>query len=180
MYDMAVYRWIIFACWLVFLAVWAITAFGAKPSLNDRHLSRQRGLRLAILIAVLLALRFTGLRRALVHYGFAVHDPRVGLIGAALVILGIGFAVWARFVIGRNWGHPDDAKGKSRTRHRPPLFRDPPSHLYRYPHCHAGPANLNLGPGLFLDFFCYGGLFIYSAHQEEKRMALPSLTIFDL
>jgi len=171
MYDMAVYRWIIFACWLVFLAVWTITAFGAKPSVKDRHWRRQRWLRLAILIAVLLASRFTGVRQALVQHGFAVHDPRAGLIGAALVILGVGLAVWARFVLGRNWGQP------MTQRENPELVTAGPYAVIRHP-IYTGiltgmlGSALVAGPLLFLIILLIAVYFIYSARQEEKCMAL--------
>ena len=171
MYDMAVYRWIIFACWLVFLAVWTITAFGAKPSVKDRHWRRQRWLRLAILIAVLLASRFTGVRQALVQHRFAVHDPRVGLIGAALVILGVGLAVWARFALGRNWGQP------MTQRENPELVTAGPYSVIRHP-IYTGiltgmlGSALVAGPLLFLIFLLIAAYFTYSARREEKRMAL--------
>ena len=171
MYEMAVYRWIIVACWLVFLGVWTITAFGAKPSVKDRHWRRQRWMRLAILIAVLLVSRFTGVRHVLGQHGFAVHDPSAGLVGAALVLLGVGLAVWARFVLGRNWGQP------MTQRENPELVTAGPYGVIRHP-IYTGiltsmlGAAIALSPLLFLIFLLVAVYFIYSARQEEKRMAL--------
>jgi protein-S-isoprenylcysteine O-methyltransferase Ste14 len=171
MYDMAVYRWIIIACWLVFLAVWTITAFGAKPSVKDRHWRRQRWMRLAILIAFLLASRFTGVRQALVQHGFAFRDPSAGLIGVALALLGVGLAVWARFVLGRNWGQP------MTQRENPELVTAGPYRVIRHP-IYTGILTAMLGSaagyGLFwlLPLLIVAPYFIYSARQEEKRMAL--------
>jgi protein-S-isoprenylcysteine O-methyltransferase Ste14 len=171
MHDMAVYRWIIFACWMVFLAVWTVTAFGAKPSVKDRHWRRQRWLRLAILIAAILAARFTGVRQALGQHGFTVHDPSAGLVGAALVLLGVGLAVWARFVLGRNWGQP------MTQRQNPELVTAGPYSVIRHP-IYTGILASTLGsaiaitPLMFLIFLLVAVYFIYSARQEEKRMTL--------
>jgi protein-S-isoprenylcysteine O-methyltransferase Ste14 len=172
MHDMAVYRWIIFACWLVMIIVWTVTAFGAKPSLNRRrYWTLQGGVHLAILIAVLLGLRFTGVRHALGQPGFTVHDPHTGLVGAALVVLGVGLAVWARFVIGRNWGNPMAQK------ENPELVTAGPYAVIRHP-IYTGILTAMLGstialrPGLFLFFPLLAVYFIYSARQEEERMAL--------
>ena len=171
MHDMAVYRWIIFACWMVFLAVWTVTAFGAKPSVKDRHWRRQRWLQLAILIAALLVSRFIGVRQALGQHGFAVHDPRTGLIGVALVLLGVGLGVWARFVLGRNWGQP------MTQRENPELVTAGPYAVIRHP-IYTGILTAMLGsalvagPLLFVIILLIAVYFIYSARQEEKRMTL--------
>jgi protein-S-isoprenylcysteine O-methyltransferase Ste14 len=171
MHDMAVYRWIIGACWLVFLGVWTVTAFGAKPSVKDRHWRRQRWLQLAILIAALLVSRFTGVRHALDQHGFAVHDPSAGFIGVALVFLGVGLAVWARFVLGRNWGQP------MTQRENPELVTAGPYSVIRHP-IYTGILTAMLGSAIaitslmFLIFLLVAVYFIYSARQEEKRMAL--------
>jgi len=171
MYDITVYRWVVLGCWLVFLAVWTITAFGAKPSLNDRHLRRQGVLRVAILIAVLLASRMPGVRQVLRQHIFAIHDPHTGLIGAALVVLGVGLAIWARFALGRNWGMP------MTQREDPELVAAGPYAVIRHP-IYTGVLTamlgsaITLGPLLFLVFPLFAVYFIYSARQEEKRIAL--------
>jgi protein-S-isoprenylcysteine O-methyltransferase Ste14 len=172
MYDMTVYRWIIGVCWLVFLGVWVVTAFGAKPSVNARRDRWQvNGLRLAILIAVLLALRLPDVHHALRRPELVVHDPRAGLIGSALVLLGIGLAVWARFVIGRNWGHP------MTQRENPELVTTGPYSVIRHP-IYTGVLTAVMGAALaihhvlLLAFLLLAAFFIYSARQEEKRMAL--------
>jgi protein-S-isoprenylcysteine O-methyltransferase Ste14 len=134
-------------------------------------LRRQRWMRLAILIAALLASRFTGVRQAFVQHGFAGHDLRAGLIGATLVLLGIGLAVWARFVLGRNWGQP------MTQRQNPELVTAGPYAVIRHP-IYTGiltgmlGSAIALGPALFLIFLLLAVYFLYSARQEEKRMRL--------
>jgi protein-S-isoprenylcysteine O-methyltransferase Ste14 len=128
-------------------------------------------MRLAILIAVLLGLRFTGVRQALGQHGFAFHDPSAGLIGVALVLLGVGLAVWARFVLGRNWGQP------MTQRENLELVTAGPYSVIPHP-IYTGILTAMLGsalvagPLLFLIILLIAVYFIYSARQEEKRMAL--------
>ncbi|MBN9589301.1 MAG: hypothetical protein BGN85_10030 [Alphaproteobacteria bacterium 64-11] len=178
MYDMAVFRVVIFACWLAFLGVWVIAAFKAKPSANPR---RDRwlvgGIRLVIVVAVLLALRLHDVRHFLSRPDFAVHDPVAGLIGAALVLPGIGLAIWARLVIGRNWGHP------MTHRENPELVTTGPYSVIRHP-IYTGVLTAMLGTAiaihhiLFLILLVLAGFFIFSARQEEKRMTLIFPTLY--
>ncbi len=102
MFDLDVSGIIIQAAWVVFLVYW----FAAALSLNRMKKREPAGellVRVLLLgIAVLLldrSLPIWGvLNRRFIPYSDAVEE-----IGAALTCLGIGFAIWARYHIGRYW-----------------------------------------------------------------------------
>ncbi|HEV2332517.1 MAG TPA: methyltransferase, partial [Gammaproteobacteria bacterium] len=103
---MNIYPWLIPAFWLVFIFYWAVMAFGTKRTLNRYPWGKQVLLRLIIVLVVLMALRFPGSRRAVrVMLGYR-PDELLSLIGTVICGLGVAFAIWARTVLGRNWGMP--------------------------------------------------------------------------
>jgi protein-S-isoprenylcysteine O-methyltransferase Ste14 len=61
--------------------------------------SRELGIRAVIAVVVILLLRLG----AFLGHGFNADPWRAGL-GLALFCLGLGFAIWARVHIGRDWG----------------------------------------------------------------------------
>ena len=54
-------------------------------------------------------------------------DPRRAGLGLVFFALGLGFAIWARAHIGRNWGTPMSQKNE------PELVTSGPYHLIRHP-----------------------------------------------
>jgi protein-S-isoprenylcysteine O-methyltransferase Ste14 len=98
------------ASWIVFLIVWFASAFNTKRDvIADGGFSRMQPAvaRFALAAAmILLLLLFRGGHagwRWRHHY--LLFHPGLALLwlGAALNVLGIGFAVWARVHLGRNW-----------------------------------------------------------------------------
>ena len=55
------------------------------------------------------------------------HDPLRAGLGLALFVVGLGFAIWARVNIGRNWGTPMTQKDE------PELVTSGPYRLVRHP-----------------------------------------------
>jgi len=165
---MTVLPWIIVALWLVLIAYWAVAAFGAKQSVGRRAWRREAGLRLAVIVIVLVGLRFTAVRHALRPY--AVNSSvALGVLGVVLCALGVGLALWARVHLGRNWGMPMSRKAE------PELVESGPYALVRHP-IYGGIILGLLGSALAQSPFwvvplvVFGGCFICSARREERIM----------
>ena len=107
--------------WVVFWAYWLIAARGVKSGRSGGW-NRFIGLRVALLVVVIFAVRSWGLRG---HQ--AGTDPVLTVIGLALFLLGLALAVWARLYIGRNWGAPMSHKDE------PELVTTGPYRLIRHP-----------------------------------------------
>lgn len=158
--------WAISACWGVFLVVWAFTSSQAKTSVRRGLNSVGVLWRIGVLVvAVVLS---QGVARGWIPrptpfpYG-------VRLVGAALTILGIGFAIWARLVLGSNWGMP------MTLREDPELITGGPYAFVRHP-IYTGITFAMLGTALtvgawwFFVLLVAFGYFLISARQEEKDM----------
>jgi len=109
---MITYDSIILVSWAAFLLVWGISALFVKQDVRGGGYAaaRQRywGLRLAaaaiiIFVAVRLGRRAGSSGAALFSHGIFTPPPALGWAGAALTAIGIGFAIWARVNLGRNW-----------------------------------------------------------------------------
>lgn len=96
------------------------------------------------------------------------HAWRAGL-GLCLLFLGLGFAIWARVHIGRNWGTPMTKKEE------PELVTSGPYHLVRHP-IYSGILIAGIGTAVALGWFWLiavvlaGIYFFYSATAEERYM----------
>jgi protein-S-isoprenylcysteine O-methyltransferase Ste14 len=95
--------------------------------------------------------------------------PALGFASVALAAFGIGFAVWARTYLGRNWGMPRSIK------ENPELVTTGPYAYVRHP-IYTGVLLALLGSVLMsglpwlIVFVVACGYFIYSAYQEEGVM----------
>lgn len=104
--------WLVTWLWAAFFLCWLVLAlFNKKASRSVPWRRRAWGMRLAILAAVLV---FARLRRHAgggsvvpINHWLALHAGVAGQwLGVGLVLLGFGFALWARAHLGRNWGIP--------------------------------------------------------------------------
>jgi len=109
---MITYDNIILVSWAAFLLVWGISALFVKQDVRGggyaAEWQRYWGLRLAaaaiiIFVAVRLGRRAGSSGAALFSHGIFTPPPALGWAGAALTAIGIGFAIWARVNLGRNW-----------------------------------------------------------------------------
>ena len=88
---------------------------------------------------------------------------------SALTALGLGFAIWARVHIGRNWGTPMSQKDD------PELVTSGPYHLVRHP-IYSGILFAGIGTAVALSWLWLiavglaGVYFVYSATVEERNM----------
>ena len=106
--------------WAVFWIYWFVAAFSMKRG----RIPWSRELRIRAVIVVLTIL--------LIRMGAFRHEASTRIRGAPasgsfLFALGLGFAIWARVHIGRNWGTPMSQKDD------PELVTSGPYRLVRHP-----------------------------------------------
>jgi protein-S-isoprenylcysteine O-methyltransferase Ste14 len=148
--------------WTGFWAYWFVAAFSMKSG----HVPWSRGLpiRAAIAVMVIVLLRL----RAFQHNDF---NSNFWLAAGGLVLfaVGLGFAVWARLHIGRNWGTPMSQKKD------PQLVTSGPYRMVRHP-IYSGILLAGIGTAMALTWFGLIGValagvyFVYSATVEERYM----------
>lgn len=150
--------------WGVFWLGWLVGARGTKPTVRRRRRARPVVLLLIVIGGVVIrALRLGG------PNGLAIHSPVIRGIGGALVVGGLGAAVWARVALGRNWGMPMTQKDQ------PELITSGPYHLVRHP-IYSGIVLANVGTALAVSLSwlvvaaVLGAYFGYSATVEERAL----------
>ena len=160
-------RGCIIALWVGLGGVWAVLAMGAKPSIPapggaGRLVARVIG----VVIVGLLVARLRGARMIAMPRS---SGPALAWVGVAVCGLGVAVAVWARIVLGRNWGIPMS------RRQAPELVTGGPYRLVRHP-IYSGillamlGSALAAGPLWIVPLVLGAGYFIHSARQEEVFM----------
>jgi protein-S-isoprenylcysteine O-methyltransferase Ste14 len=149
--------------WAAFWLYWLVAAFSMKR--GRVQWSRELRIRVVLVALVLLLFRLGAFRS---HR--ANTDPWLAAVGLVLFALGLGFAVWARVHIGRNWGTPMTQKVE------PELVTSGPYRLVRHP-IYTGIILAGVGTAVALSWvwlpvFALAGIyFIYSATVEERYLA---------
>jgi protein-S-isoprenylcysteine O-methyltransferase Ste14 len=149
--------------WAAFWLYWILAAFSMKR--GRIPWSRELRIRVVIVVVAILAIRLGAFR------GHAYNsDLWRGGVGLALFAPGLGFAIWARVNIGRNWGTPMTEKEE------PELVTSGPYRLVRHP-IYAGILVAGVGTAVALSWYWLtavvlaGIYFIYSATVEERYLA---------
>lgn len=106
--------------WVVFWAGWLVAAFTAKRTVRRRRRIRPVGVLIIVVGGVLV-------RALRLQNGLVVHSQVVRGVGVALLVCGLGTAVWARIYLGRNWGTPMSEKDE------PELVSSGPYSVVRHP-----------------------------------------------
>lgn len=146
--------------WALFWLYWYIAARSMKR--GRRPWSHEIRIRLVMIVVAILVVRFGGFR------GHGIDTDRwLEAIGLLLFAAGIAFAVWARLVIGRNWGTPMTEKDE------PELVTSGPYRLVRHP-IYSGILLASVGTAIALSWpwlvlvALIGMYFVYSARVEER------------
>jgi protein-S-isoprenylcysteine O-methyltransferase Ste14 len=154
---------IVFAVgWGAFWLYWLVAALSMKRG----KVPWSKELRIRALIALIVVI--------LVRLGvFRSHTLNTGpwrwALGLGLFALGLGFAIWARVHIGRNWGSPMTQKSE------PELVASGPYHLVRHP-IYSGILTAGAGTAVALNWLWLiaaglaGIYFLYSATVEERYL----------
>jgi hypothetical protein len=101
------------------MGYWAVSAPSAKKKVRGVNYGRSMYVRVALFAVIIVVLHFSGERHWSWHPAGAQRGGlRSGIfasmlvrsIGAALCAAGIALAIWARTVMGGNWGMPRSLK----------------------------------------------------------------------
>ena len=96
----------IIGLWALFWVVWLVSAFGVKRDIkSSRPVWVGLMARIVVLTAAvyLIETRFNNRAWTFARQHWGTPDSPIAFVGAAVCALGIGFAFWARFHLGRNW-----------------------------------------------------------------------------
>ena len=148
--------------WAAFWIYW----LAAAVSMKTGRVSWSSHLRIrAVMFVAVIALSRLGAFR-----GQGLNtDPWRGAVGLVLFALGLGFAIWARVHIGRNWGVPMTQKDD------PELVSSGPYQLVRHP-IYSGILVAGVGTAIALSWVgliavvLAGMYFVYSATVEEHYL----------
>src|SRR5271166_54171 len=150
--------------WAGFWIYWLVAAFSMKR--GRPAWSRELRIRAVILVLAILLVRLGAFR----GHGLNSDPWRAGL-GLILFAVGLGFAIWARVHIGRNWGPPMSQKNE------PELITSGPYRLVRHP-IYSGVLLAGVGTAVALSWSWLipaalaGGYFVYSATVEERDLTV--------
>src|SRR5215467_5120520 len=149
--------------WAAFWLYWLVAAFSVKR--GRMRWSRELGIRAVIVVLVILLVRLGAFQ----HHA-SNTDLWLAGVGLAFFAVGLGFAIWARMHIGRNWGTPMTQKDE------PELVTSGPYHLVRHP-IYSGILVAGVGTAVALSWLWLiavalaGVYFVYSAKVEEHYLA---------
>jgi protein-S-isoprenylcysteine O-methyltransferase Ste14 len=95
-------RFLIPAMWCVWAAFWIAASFGTKPTRWRESIGSRASHTILLLAAIVLLTKPRWLPQML-SARFAPAGNLLPVLGAFVVATGLGFAIWARAHLGRNW-----------------------------------------------------------------------------
>jgi protein-S-isoprenylcysteine O-methyltransferase Ste14 len=159
-----VYSWLVAACWVTFFLFWIVLALGSKRTAIAY--GRSMLVRVIVLALVLLVVRS---RPADINAHAVVLPPALRALGVLICAAGIGFAIWARRSLGKNWGMPMTVHAS------PQLVTTGPYARLRHP-IYTGIIIALVGNALALSLWWLVAVaaafvyFSYAARKEESTM----------
>lgn len=93
---------VIEAAWLVFAVYWFAAAFRLNR-MRKREPAGEQLLRFVVMGSAFVLLYSSDPRLGVLNRRFIPHAPWIGQLGATLTLIGIAFAIWARYHIGKYW-----------------------------------------------------------------------------
>ena len=164
--NVSTVNWIIGACWLAFWVAWAVLALTFGGGRQRSFSPAASGVRLLIVLSLFLGFFYGTPRQP-----FGELTDELAAAGAALCVVGLLFAVWARVALGRSWGMP-------MTQHADPeLVTSGPYRYVRHP-IYTGLSVMLIGTSLVYPFpvalpcvlmIAYS---VFCARREERDMEL--------
>jgi len=97
--DRAVVQVVIPALWLAWLLYWIVAAADVKPTLWRETMASRLLHRVPLMLAAILLAPLEPIMTA----RCLPEGPLFPFLGALMVAVGLGFASWARWHLGRNW-----------------------------------------------------------------------------
>jgi protein-S-isoprenylcysteine O-methyltransferase Ste14 len=146
--------------WAAFWIYWFAAAVSTKR--GRVPVARELGIRAVLALCVIVLIRLRVFRGAHVH-----TSPVRAAFGLLLFAVGLGFAIWARVHIGRNWGTPMSQKVE------PELVTSGPYRLVRHP-IYSGILVAGAGTAAALSWTWLAAValavayFVYAATVEER------------
>lgn len=155
--------------WVIFLGYWLAASFGVKRNLAVGRAWENVLLRVVGLVLIIAAVHLIGGARVGRAGSVVQGNLWVGGLGVALCLAGIGFAVWARMHLGRNWGMPMSVKEDAELVTSGPYawVRHP---IYTGVLVAAAGSALVAGPAYLIIVLPLALYFVYSAKTEERVM----------
>jgi len=159
----------VFFIWMPIFILWAITARTAKDTVHSKS-ERQSHVTVGLVWFAWLLLLSHGFRWAALAQKFTPMTTGTIAVGLTLTVVGLVFATWARFCIGKNWSRMIEVKENHQ------LIRKGPYAIVRHP-IYSGFMLATLGTAIafaewsgLLAFALLTTSWAYKARLEEAVM----------
>jgi protein-S-isoprenylcysteine O-methyltransferase Ste14 len=100
--PMNIFLLLAIVCWIVFFAYWTVKRFGNKKIIRRQSFS-SRLITKVLTTAGFFLMFLPDLSFGFTGWRFVPMSPVIGAAGVVVCACGVGFAIWARRTLGRNW-----------------------------------------------------------------------------